>query len=344
MKKTPLVVALLSFSIALPVYAYQFEVEAEYTDSETNFDSSFSPDKDEDSTSFSGAYYFTDVETNRGPLSVAAFMSRSSNISALYSDGEVEVDRTQITFSGPAPSLFGSISSYGAPILDATFVTPKYEIEMEEYFVSGQYIHVESGWVIEASYGYSEEDSDLGIDIEQDSYGLGVGKYIAKNTRLMLDYVHVETDIDVGAIDSSSDAELVNLGLFHVQELGNDTYYDVSLDIAHIDPDDGDDSQVYSASATYYFTSYIGLGVGISHNDGDDIDTTIYGISGEWFITEKFSINLSYDRAEIDYSYSNGVFIPAPYRGVDFTSSTVFEESSNDADRDTFSIGAKLRF
>lgn len=343
-KRIPLSIALLSIVTSLPVYAYQFEIEAEYSDSETDFDSSFSPDMDEDSTSFSGTYYFSDVETNKGPLSVAAFISRSSNISVFYSDGETEVDATRITFSGPAPSLFGSISSYGGSILDSTFVTPKYEIDREEYFINGQYIHAESGWLIEASYGYVEEDSDLGVDIEQDIYGIGVGKYIAQNTRLMLDYFHTETDIDFGVVDTSSDSELVNIGLFHVQELGDDTYYDASLDIAHIDPDDGDNSQAYSASATYYFTSHIGLGIDVSHVDGDDVDTTSYGISGEWFITENFAINLSYARTDLDYSYSSGEFIPVPYRDVDFTSSTVFEETSNDADIDTFSIGAKLRF
>jgi hypothetical protein len=338
--RIPLAVALLSTTLSLPVFAYQFEVDAEYTDSETNFDNSFSPDIDEDSTSFSATYYFSDVETNKGPLSVAAFLNRASSISAFYSDGEAEVDRTEISFSGPAP--MGGISSYGFTS-GPTFFIPDYDIETEEYFVSAQYVHAESGWLVEASYGYLEEDSDLDIDLEQDIYGIGIGKYIAENTRLMLDYVHTETDIDVGVSSVSADSELVNLGLFHVQELGNNTYYDVSLDVANIDPDGGDDSQVYSTSATYYFTSHVGVGVDISYVDGDDIDSTSYGISGEWFITENFAIRLSYVRTEIDESISE--FAPVPYRGGDFTSSTVFEEASNnDADIDTFSIGAKLRF
>lgn len=344
-KRIPLYIALLSIVTSLPVYSYQFEIEAEYSDSETDYDGSFSPDIDEDSVSISGTYYFHDVKTDKGPLSVAAFLDRASSLSAFYSDGETDIDGTEISFSGPtfmgAPILgYGMISGF-------TLTIPDYEIDTEEYFVNAQYIHAESGWVIEASYGYVEEDSDLEIDIEQDIYGVGIGKYIAQNTRLMLDYFHTETDTDFGVFDTSSDSELVNVGLFHVQELGDDTYYDVSLDVAHIDPDDGDDSQAYSLGATYYFTSHIGVGVDVSHVDGDDIDTTSYGISGEWFVTDNFSVSLSYTRTEIDFDFEFVPFTPEPYRGVDFTSfssSTVFEDSSDDADTDAFTIGAKLRF
>jgi len=75
---------------------------------------------------------------------------------------------------------------------------------------------------------------------------------------------------------------------------------------------------------------------------GDDIDTTSYGVSGEWFMTNNFSISLSYVRTEIDIELPS--FTPAPYRGIDFTSSTVFEDSSNDADIDAFSLGVRLGF
>ena len=340
-KRIPLVVVLLSSAVTFPVYAYQFEVEVGYTDSETDYDSSFWPEEDSDSVDVGGTYYFSDVETNNGPLSVAAFLSRASNISAFYSDGETEVDATQITFSGPAP--IGGIFGYGVPISGFTYAIPKYEIDTEEYFVSGQYIHAESGWLIELLYGYSEEDSDLGIDIEQDSYGIGIGKYIAKNTRLMLDYIHTETDIDTSIGNASTDSDIVNLGLFHVQELGNGTFYDASVDVAYLDSDDGDDAQAYSVSTTYYFSPSVGVGVNLSHIDGDDIDTTSYGVSGEWFITNNFAVSVNYLRSHIDDS--GGELLLAPYRGSSFISNLVpTTDTSLDADIDTFSIGARLRF
>lgn len=342
MKKIPLVVALLSFVVTFPVYAYQFEVEVGYTDSETDYDSNFWPDEDSDSVDVGGTYYFSDVKTNKGPLSVAAFLSRASNISTFYADGETEVDASQLIFSGPI-SIFGPIGGYGSPISGSTYLIPKYEIDTEQYLVNGQYIHTESGWLIDASYGYSEEDSDLGIDIEQDSYGVGVGKYIAKYTRLKLDYVHAETDIDTPTGDESTDLDVVNLGLFHVQELGNGTFYDASVDVAYLDSDDGDDAQEYSVSTTYYFSPSVGVGVSISHIDGDDIDTTNYGVSSEWFITNNFSVSLNYLRSKIDDS--NGEFVLIPYRGVDFTALTNTSNSTSlDADIDTFSIGVRLRF
>jgi len=327
MKKIPLVVALLSSAVTFPVYAYQFEVEVGYTDSETDYDSNFGPDEDSDSVDVGGTYYFSDVETNKGPLSVAAFLSRASNVSAFYADGETEVGATQITFSG------GRGSYYGAPSLGATYLLPKYDIDTEEYFVNGQYIHAESGWLIDALYGYSEEDRDLGFDIERDSYGVGVGKYIAKYTRLKLNYVHTEIDIDTPVGDASTDSDVVNLGLFHVQELGDDTFYDASVDVAYLDSDNGDDAQAYSVSTTYYFSP------SFSHIDGDDVDTTSYGVSGEWFITDNFSIDVSYLRSKVDVSESRSIFVP--YRGVDFTRPI---STSLDADIDTFSIGARLRF
>lgn len=336
-----LVVALLSSVVTFPAHAYQFEVEVGYTDSETDYDSNFWPDEDSDSVSISGTYFFTDVETNKGPLSVAAFLDRASSISVFYSDGETEVDAQQLTFSGPAP--VGPVSSYGSPVSGFTYLVPKYEIDTEEYFVAGQYIHVNSGWLIEASYGYSEDDSDLGIDIESDSYGVGVGKYIAESTRLMLDYVYIETDIDSSIGDTSVDTDIVNLGLFHVQQLGNGTFYDVSLDVGYIDSDESGDAEVYSASATYYFSRALGIGVNVSHTDNDDIDVTTYGVSGEWFITDSFAINVNYMKAKIDDS--EGLSILTPYRGVDFTSLAPSSMSTSlDADVDTFTIGARLRF
>jgi hypothetical protein len=337
----PLVVALFSSVLILPAYAYQFEIEADYSDSETDFDGSSSPDIDADSISISGTYYFNNVETNKGPLNVASFLSRTSNISAFYSDGETEIDATQVTFTGPAP--IGGIYGYGAPILGFTYSIPKYEIDTEEYVVSGQYIHAKSGWLIGALYGYLEEDSDLGIDLEQDSYGIGIGKYIAQYTRLMLDYIHTETDVDTSSGNASSDSDAVNIGLFHVQELGRGTYYDASIDIAYLDSDDGDDAHAYSASTTYYFSPHVGVGINLSHIDGDNIDSTSYGVSGEWFITDNFAVNVNYVRSNIDDS--DGGFILAPYRGSSFTSNTTpTADTSLDADIDSFSIGAKLRF
>ena len=344
MKKIPLVVALYTSVIALPVYAYQFELEVGYTDSETDYDSNFWPDEDSDSVDVRGTYYFNDVEINKGPLSVAAFLNRASNVSVFYADGETEVDASQLVFSGP--TIFGGtggIGGYGAPILGSTFLIPKYEIDTEQYLVNGQYIDVESGWLIDASYGYSEEDSDLGIDIERDSYGVGVGKYIAKYTRLKLDYLHTEIDIDTSTSDVSSDSDVVNLGLFHVQELGNGTFYDASVDVAYLDSDDGDDAQAYSVSTTYYFSPSVGVGVSLSHIDGDDIDTTSYGVFGEWFITNNFSVSLNYLRSKVDDS--EGEFVLLPYRGVDFTTlDNTSNSTSLDADIDTFSVGARLRF
>ena len=342
MKKIPLVVALFSTVVTFPVYAYQFEVEVGYSDSETDYDSGFWPDEDSDSVDVGGTYYFSDVKTNKGPLSVAAFLSRASNISAFYADGETEVDASQLIFSGPI-SIFGPVGGYGSPISGSTFLIPKYEIDAEQYLVNGQYIHIKSGWLIDASYGYSEEDSDLGIDIERDSYGVGVGKYIAKYTRLKLDYIHTKIDIDTSTGDESTDSDVVNLGFFHVQELGNGTFYDASVDIAYLGSDDGDDAQAYSVSTTYYFSQSVGVGVSLSHIDGDDIDTTSYGVSGEWFITNNFSVSLNYLKSKIDDS--GGEFVLLPYRGIDFTTfDTTSNSTSLDADVDTFSVGAHLRF
>lgn len=85
MKKTiPLVIALFSSASTLPVHADQFEIEADYTNSKTDFSGSSLPDIDSDSISFEGTYYCNDVVTNKAPLSVATVLSRTSTISAFY--------------------------------------------------------------------------------------------------------------------------------------------------------------------------------------------------------------------------------------------------------------------
>lgn len=319
MKKIPLVVALYTSVIALPVYAYQFEVEVGYTDSETDYDGNVigASDTESDSGYVSGTYYFRDVETNNGPLSVASYLSRVSSISVLVSDGEMDVDSQRIERTG---IIFGS------PFIDI----PGESFDTNAYVVGGQYIDADSGWLFEAAYGEAEVDGSPNLEIE--SYSVGVGKYIAENTRVILGYV--DTDTDLG--NSSLDEEEVNLALFHVKELGNDRYYDVSVGVAHIDSDDSDSAQDYSVSSTYYFSSRIGLGVNLSYTDGDDFDTTSYRVLGEWFVTDNFAISASYMRSNTNDD-RNADFILLPL-GVDTS------DLNPDYDIDTFSVGAKLRF
>ena len=302
MKKIPLVVALFSSVITLPVYAYQFEVEVGYTDSETDYDGNTFPDVDSDNVAVLGAYYFSDVKIDKGPLSVAAFMNRASSINALYSEGEIEIE--SITWT---PPLFMGVSF-------PTLTIPGQDFDTESYLVGGKYIHASSGWLASVAYGESEVDTNP--DSETDLFAISVGKYIAENTTLTLGYTELE--LDSGGF--STDVEEVGLSLFHVQELGQGRYYDLSLGITHIDPDDDENAQGYSASVTYYFSSHFGVGANIAYVDGDDSDTTSYGVSSEWFITDSFSVNASYAMSDADNDL-----------GADF-------------DVDTFSVGAKLRF
>ncbi len=161
MLKKHAIAAGIAFAFALPAHAeFRWELGAGYQtgDVEGNV-GEVDIDADIDVASVYGSWYFSSVNTEKGPLAEAAFLDRASRVDVLFQDGELDGD-----------------------IADA---------DLRSYAVGTRWvIDKESGWLIEAAASLDEVEND-----ETESFSIGGGKYIFENTSVVLSYTYSDPDI-----------------------------------------------------------------------------------------------------------------------------------------------------
>ncbi len=157
MNKVTAIAAGLTLAVAIPAHAeFRWELGANYLTGEVE-DNVI--DADIDVASVEGSWFFSSVNTDKGPLAEAAFLDRASRVDVLFQDGELDGDGAD-----------ADITSYG--------VASRWIIDRD------------SGWLVEAAYLYSEVE-----DFETDSFSIGGGKYIFENTLVLLSYAYSDPDL-----------------------------------------------------------------------------------------------------------------------------------------------------
>jgi hypothetical protein len=147
----------LALAVALPAHAeFRWELGAGYLSGDVEGDEI---DADIDVANINGSWFFSSVNTEKGPLSEAAFLDRASRVDVLFEDGELDGD------AGDA-----DISSYG---VGSRWVFDK-----------------DAGWFVEGAYTYSEVE-----DFETDTFSIGGGKYVFENTLVALSYSYSDPDL-----------------------------------------------------------------------------------------------------------------------------------------------------
>lgn len=137
---------------------YQFEVGAAYAKGDLT--TAAGADADQDIFTLGGTYHLESVDTSKGPLTEAAFLDRASDVTLVYTFGEVDFDNTGDT-------------------------------DINNVAVSGRFVDKQSGWLVELGYEFDEGD---GGGADSDGYTLRGGKYIADNTTLVFGWTYTEDD------------------------------------------------------------------------------------------------------------------------------------------------------
>ncbi len=122
-------------------------------------------------------------------------------------------------------------------------------------------------------------------------FNLGVGKYIAPNTTLVLGYLRTD-------VDNIGDADSYLVELDHLATFGNNAVKFRGA-YAYNDPDGGDDFDIFNAGATWYPCKTFGIGADYTFTEqpnGDDIDS--FGVSAQYFLTNSVSVSLNYNQEE----------------------------------------------
>ncbi len=150
------IAAALALAFALPAHAeFRWELGANYFAGDVD-DNNL--DADLDVAGVDGSWFFSSVNTDKGPLSEAAFLDRASRVDVLFRDGELDTDFGDLDFS-----------SYG--------VGSRWVFDRD------------AGWLVEASFTLDEIDND-----ETANYRIGGGKYLLENTLVVLSYTYTDPD------------------------------------------------------------------------------------------------------------------------------------------------------
>jgi hypothetical protein len=213
---------------------------------------------DQDFFGLTGAYYLQSVDTTKGPLAEAAFLDRASSIKFAATTGEVDADEG--------------------------------DADVDSYAAGTRLVHKESGWLVDLGYRMDEIDPDRLENEEIDTYSIGAGKYILENTAVVLSYANIDSDLE-------GESDAYDLGVEHLWLLDTGA---IKLDakLGRIDPEFGDDIDVWGMDGTYYVNDKLGFGAGYAQEDSDDTDLQSWSLFAEWFVTEKVAFALAYTDSE----------------------------------------------
>ena len=70
--------------------------------------------------------------------------------------------------------------------------------------------------------------------------------------------------------------------------------------MGRIDPEFGDDIDVWGMDGTYYVNDQLGFGVAYGQEDSDDTDLQNWSLFAEWFVTEKVALALAAVQSDIE--------------------------------------------
>lgn len=248
----------LALFAALPAHAeFRWELGASYLTGDID-DNEL--DADIDVAGVNGSWYFSSVDTSKGPLSEAAFLDRASSIDINANDGEIDFDIDDI-----------DVTSYG--------VGTRYVLNKE------------SGWLIDASYEYSEVD-----DFETDSFTIGGGKYILEETLLTIAYTYSDPDL-------GDEVDTFSARLEHHMEMPVGSLK-LEADYAYADPGDDSDTDTYAGAVIYYPTNKLGFGGSWERVvTGSSLDN--WSVFARWFFMENAAVSVIYQDFEVTADIPN---------------------------------------
>lgn len=153
-----------------------------------------------------------------------------------------------------------------------------------------------NAWVAEASYGQADAGFG-GTSGDADVYRAAVGYYVARRTQLRGAYETADGD-------GGNDTSRYVVDVTHVQRLSNGMTWSVNALAALVDQDtlllneDGTDLEL---TLDWFFNDNVGVGAQVQLSDRDESsDATRWEIYGDYWVTEKVALRLSYYDQDFD--------------------------------------------
>ena len=272
---------------------YDYEIDLGYikssgsSDSTTQFNGgsvTASSDIDVDDIAVSGSWYFDTVDTSKGPLERAAFLSRASflSIGVTQSSGDATL---RITTTAP-----------GIPdVLEET------EQDADTVSIAGRYLFNDN-WFVDAAAAFAdlESDSAVGsISVSADAYAASLGRYFGDRTTVSLGVVVTESSAGGSLFGGdSSDSDLA-IAVTHLGMLGDEWQYGVNAAATTESVGRSDGSldlrlSLYPNRTLSFGAEYRG---GLLDNDEGPRD---YGVFVSWFATGKLGLEAVYRWSDIE--------------------------------------------
>lgn len=208
------------------------------------------------------------VDTKKGPLAEAEFLSKSSffAVQAMSVESEVTIESNSFgqTFEGP---------SLSAVLFGGRLVQPN----------AGQ------SMIFEGFLGAG--------DIKR--IGFGAGAYLTDSQTVVASYERSEVE------DDDVETGTLSVELKGVQNLNNGTFVAADLTVARQSEDadgnsgDNDVTNFFTTSADYYFSRQLSAGLTVGIFNGDN-DGKVFGVQGSFFPVESLGISAYFTKQSDD--------------------------------------------
>ena len=273
-----------------------------------------------DHASIATTYYFDPVEDGTGPHALAAFLDPATRVSLIVSQ-----DKDTL------PS--GTLDS-----------------EIADYAVSGQYLLPRSKWFVGGRYSQGDVDAPFSppvtaSSIDLKSHAVVAGKYLgAGATRLQLSLDRSKTENEqvlticipgcfngIGNVDVTTDE--VRLDVMHVAPIRAATYA-LSGGVSESNSDavgslvfipnplvppfpnqtlnlDLGTLRTYSVSAELFPIAQLGVRLGYTRTDGENVDGDIVEVEASWFFRRNVGLELTLSREDFEGDTADGVALRA---------------------------------
>ena len=245
------------------VDTYRWELNADYTRGE--WSANGIDDTETDEFTVGGSFYFSPVDTTRGPRGEAALLDKASDITLSYTYGEVDDNGI--------------------------------DVDSDSYLISGRYV-MDAGFILEGANRYYDP-----VNAEVVQFRLSAGYYLTNTTTIMIDYL--DSDVDDGGsfhegVVEVSDTYGWNARVEHFWYFSQKSGLKLEGNYGFINVDDADDVDLWGLGATWYITQDFGIGATYENTDYGILESDDYGLFAEWFITRNIAVNLAYSHREPD--------------------------------------------
>lgn len=283
MKKSNILLAILTAACAFNANAYQTEVGTmyEFTDMDGGENNSFG---------INGKYYFNPVEAKTFPLAEAAFLNKSSNIGLGYAYSKLEDDEDSGKLEFSSVGITGEYFIPNTPLyLSGAFNRTKTEVTANDF-----------GSVDDSGNGYAVEVGFLPTD------GLLLAAGVTDLSESFdpmqaAKYGLITSFSNSAAVTGEDDDTAVTLRAKYVTQIsGFYTNFEGQTYIG--------DETTYRLGADLYLDPTLSIGASFADSTAEDSDT-IFSLRAQKFFTPQVAVGLTYTTVEDADSFGiNGTF------------------------------------